>query len=140
MNKGSILPELQIECPFSSIFKDVETINGNSVFRRKIGHIRADYDGFRWWNTVWHCNDNLCTPEIAKEIDTVYERLLSKDAFFTLRAMQEFCYKRLGAAVNERTRDEYNFYYTGKYCYFWIRCITRSGDYNLYLHAFTKES
>lgn len=41
MNKESILPELQIECPFSSIFEDKETVNGYSVFRRKIGHIQC---------------------------------------------------------------------------------------------------
>lgn len=140
MNKDSILSHLQNECPFQEVFKDIETINGCTAFRRKIGHIRADYDGYQWWNSVWPCHDELCTPEIAKEIDTVYEQLLSKEAFHTLRAMKEFCYTHLQAAVNEQSQDEFNFYYTGERCYFWIRCITRSGDYNLYLHAFTKES
>lgn len=140
MNNGSILFELQMDCPFAGVFEDTETINGCTAFRRKIGHIRADYDGYQWWNSVWPCHDELCTPEIAKEIDTVYEQLLSKDAFHTLRAMKEFCYTHPKAAENEQSQDVYNFYYTGESCYFWIRCITRSGDYNLYLHAFTKES
>ena len=140
MNNGSILSELQMDCPFSEVFKDIETINGCTAFRRKIGHIRADYDGYKWWNSVWSCHDELCKPEISKEIDSVYERLISKEAFSTLLVMRDFCYAHSEAVVNEQLKDEYNFYYTGEHCYFWIRCITRSGDYNLYLHAFTKES
>lgn len=140
MSNNSILAELQIECPFPEVFEDKEIINGlHSEYRRKIGHIRADYDGYRWWNTVWPCHDALSTPEIAKEIDSVYERLLSKNAFPNLRAMKEFCYTHLKAAANEHTQDEFNFYYTGEHCLFWIRCITRNGDYNLYVHAFIKE-
>lgn len=140
MNNGSILSKLQIDCQFPEVFKDSEKINGYSVCHRKIGHIRADFDGRKWWNTVWPCHDELCTPEISKEIDAVYEQLISRDAFHTLIAMKEFCYTHLQSAVNEQSQDEFNFYYTGEHCYFWIRCITRSGDYNLYLHAFTKQS
>lgn len=140
MSKRSILEELETECMFLTILKDRETINGYSVFRRKIGHIRADYDGYKWWNSVWPCHNELCTTEISQEINSVYERLIAKDAFSTLIVMRNFCYMHPEAIVNEQLKDEYNFYYTGEHCYFWIRCITRSGEYNLYLHAFTKES
>ena len=52
--KENILSRLLTECPFSEVFEDMETVKGCSfpVPRRKIGHIRADYDGWRWYNTV----------------------------------------------------------------------------------------
>ena len=140
MSKRSILENLETVCPFPKVLKDHETINGCDAFRRKIGHIRGDYDGYKWWNSVWPCHDELCKPAIAEEIDSVYERLISQDAFSTLSVMRGFCYTHPEAVVNEQLKDEYNFYYIGEHCYFWIRCITRSGEYNLYLHAFTKES
>ena len=138
MNEGSILEELKTECSFLDVFEDSEKENGVLIYRRKIGHIRADYDGYRWWNSVWSCHNELCTPEISKEIDEVYERLIAKDAFSTLSVMRSFCYSNPQATVNDRNDTEYNFYYDGKQCLFWIRCITRSGDYNLYVHAFIK--
>ena len=135
MNNASILTELKINCPFPEVFEDKVAKNGLPEYRRKIGHIRADYDDYRWWNSIWPLHKELSTPETANEIDKVYQRLTSKDAFSTLSEMSEFCHEHPQAAVCD---TEYNFYYEGEYCLFWIRCITRNKDYNLYIHAFTK--
>ena len=35
-------------------------------------------------------------------------------------------------------KDEFSFYYVGELCVFWIRLITRKGDYNMYLNAYIK--
>lgn len=135
MQNTSILHELKVECPFPEVFEDRVSQNGIFEYRRKIGHIRADYDDYRWWNTIWPLHKELSTPEISKEIDELYMRLISKDAFATLSEMTDFCHDHPQAAVD---RTEYNFYYEGEYCLFWIRCITRKKDYNLYINAFTK--
>lgn len=135
MKKQSILDELKVECPFHEVFEDKD-ING--LYRRKIGHLRADFDGYRWYNTVWPCHEKLCSSAIADEIDNTYSRLIAEDAFCSLAAMTEFCHKHPQAAVNDRDMTEYNFYYAGEHCLFWIRCITRQKDYNLYLHTFIK--
>lgn len=135
MQNTSILHELKVECPFPEVFEDRVSQNGIFEYRRKIGHIRADYDDYRWWNTIWPLHKELSTPEISKEIDELYMRLISKDAFATLSEMTDFCRDHPQAAVD---RTEYNFYYEGEYCLFWIRCITRKKDYNLYINAFTK--
>ena len=68
--KDNILSQLLLKCPFPEVFEDTETIEGCSFPepRRKIGHIRADYDGWRWYNTVWPCHRALATQEICKEI------------------------------------------------------------------------
>lgn len=135
MQNASILAELKVICPFPEVFEDRVSQNGIFEYRRKIGHIRADYDDYRWWNTIWPIHKELSTPEISKEIDELYMRLISKDAFATLSEMTDFCHDHPQAAVD---RTEYNFYYEGEYCLFWIRCITRKKDYNLYINAFTK--
>ena len=135
MQNASILSKLKVDCPFPEVFEDRVSQNGIFEYRRKIGHIRADYDDYRWWNSIWPLHKKLSTPEISKEIDELYMRLISKDAFATLSEMTDFCHDHPQAAVD---RTEYNFYYEGEYCLFWIRCITRKRDYNLYINAFTK--
>ena len=132
MEKSSILTELETQCP--ALLQESITSESNG---RKIGHIRADYDGCRWWNTIWPGNSQLATPPVTQEIDWVYDQLVSSNAFRDLAAMTAFCRKHPEAAVGG-SKDEYNFYYEGKHCIYWLRCITRRGDYNLYLHAFTK--
>ena len=136
MKHSSILTELKIDCPFPEVFEDKVLKNGGLPdYRRKIGHIRADYDGYRWWTSIWPLHKELTTPETSKEIDELYKQLTSKDAFATLSEMSKFCHDHPQAAVDQ---TEYNFYYEGEYCLFWLRCITRRKDYNLYIHAFTK--
>lgn len=140
MKYEDILSKLQVECPFPSVFEEPEKIPGQTVggCRRKIVHIRADYDGYKWWNTIWPCHDELATMEIRKEIDAVYEALTAEGAFKDLAALTRFCEKHPAAKVNEASADEFNFYFEGELCCYWLRCITRFRDYNLYLHAFLK--
>ena len=51
--KENILSKFLAACPFPEVFEDTEPVEGCSFPepRRKIGHIRADYDGWRWYNT-----------------------------------------------------------------------------------------
>lgn len=129
---------LLVKCPFVHTMEQLETVDGREIFRLKIGHIRADYANGRWYNTIWPCHDELCTSEIAKEIDRVYEELISSQCFADLMALKQFCYSHPEAAVAEQDQDEYNFYLVGQNCNFWLRLITRNNDYNLYLSAFVK--
>ena len=45
-----ILSQLQATCPFPEVFADTEPIPNSSFleYRMRIGHLRADYDGYRW--------------------------------------------------------------------------------------------
>lgn len=137
--KNNILKHLKTECPFPEVFEEWEYSEDgwNKVPRRKIGHIRADYQG-RWWNTVWPCHPALATKEIAAEIDRVYEALTAKDALKDLDTLVRFCEAHPEACADPEFRQEYNFFLVGEACDFWIRLITRNRDYNLYLNAFTK--
>lgn len=137
MRHDNIINALEVNCPFPEVFHEKEEPKDiGSRYRRKLVHIRADYDGSKWWNTIWSCHDELATPEIRREIDTVYEALVSKDAFADLETLRSFCHEFPHALANETATDEYNFYMESVYCGYWLRCITRDRDYNLYLHAF----
>ena len=130
----NILSKLLTECPFSEVFEDTEKVEGCSfpVPRRKIGHIRADYDGWRWYNTVWPCHKALATPEVCTEIDRVYDALIAPGALKDLAALRKFCADHMDACISKEYGDEFSFYYVGERCNFWIRLITRKGDYNMY--------
>lgn len=137
VKRKSILTALTAECPFKEVFDDIDAETGYP--KRKIGYMRADHNGYRWYNSVFPCHNELCTPEIVNEIDRVYDRLIADDAFRTLAELKSFCYAHSDCAVDQDRQDEFDFYLVGESCLFWIRCITRFRDYNLYLHAFTKE-
>ena len=134
-----ILSKLTVDCPFREIFDDTEPTEGSIIAypRSKICHIRADYDGWRWWNTVWPFHDELATEEMKREIDAVYDALTAKDALYDLHALWKFCETHPNACVGA-TGTEFNFYLEGTLCNFWLRLITRKGDYNIYLNAYAK--
>lgn len=138
--KDHILEQLKTDCSFSKVFEDLERGEDGflNVPRRKIGHIRADYDGYRWYNTVWPCHPSLASKEVSEEIDRTYGTLTSGDALKDLSALIRFCEAHPEACVDQQSRQEYNFFLEGKYCDFWVRLITRKRDYNMYLNAFTK--
>ena len=137
---SEILKRLTSICTFPELFRETKPIKGGiyNAPRRKIGHIRADHDGWRWWNTVWPCYDELATPEMKREIDATYEALTARDAFCDLSTLTRFCELHPDACVGD-SRTEYNFYLEGKLCNYWVRLIAREHDYNMYLHAYSKE-
>lgn len=137
-----ILLRLRSDCPFPKLFEDVEEGSRTyaPVYRQKIGHIRADHDGWRWWNTWWPTHPELMIPARGREIDRLYNALTNKDHFADLPAMTRFCHAHPEACIDfGRGSDEYDFYYEGDLCNYWLRMILRRGDYNLYLHAFMRE-
>ncbi len=136
----SILNKLLGVCPFQETLDDGEMVEGCSfpVPKLKIGHLRADHDGWRWHNTVWPCHRALATPEICKEIDCVYDKLTASDALKDLPALRRFCSSHMETCIDKEYHEEFSFFYTGEHCDFWIRLITRKGDYNMYLNAYAK--
>lgn len=138
-NKG-ILGRLTVTCPFPEVYEDLGMTDapGKGAPRRKVGHIRADYDGHRWWSTVWGAHADLATAEIKAEIDSTYDALTAKDALADLDALRRFCWSHPEAQHSPEVDDEFNFYLVGKTCDFWVRLILREKDYNMYLSAYAK--
>jgi len=105
----------------------------NGYPKSELGYFRCDYDGYKWWNTVWPINRSLGTPELIAEFDSVYDAFLK--AFPTREAMRKYCMEH-AEPTTEAT--EFNAYLTMEYGFYWLRMITRKGDYNLYLHCISK--
>jgi len=124
--KDKLVPDL----PFDDVWNDKDEKNEPAT---EVGYIRADYDGYRWWNTCWHKHEALETPEIIAEIDAVYNAF--KESFPDLAAMTNWCWNN-ASRTNDTT--EFNAYYVGEHGCYWLRMITRRRDYNLYLHCFSK--
>lgn len=119
---------LEFACPFPTVFQEIEN-SGKAVprYRRELGYIRADYDGRRWYNTIHKVHENLDTSSICREIDAVYDMLISEHIFPNLEALRSFCSNFPLARVN---RDgDYDFYMEGALCWYWLWLITRDRDY-----------
>lgn len=139
-SRSGILGRLKTVCPFPEVYEDLDMTDGpgRGNPRRKIGHIRADYDGYRWWSTVWGTHADLATAEIKAEVDSIYEALTAKDALHNLNALRRFCWSRPEAQHSPEVDDDFNFYLTGETCDFWVRLITREKEYNMYLSVYAK--
>lgn len=140
ISRRGILGRLKTVCPFPEVFEDVDDADayGPGEPHKKICHIRADYNDYRWWNTFWGCHCDLATPKMANEIDRIYEALTAKDALHDLNALRRFCWSHPEAQASQEADEEFNFFLVGETCDFWVRLITREKDYNMYLNAYAK--
>lgn len=124
--------KLSAECAHPDIWRNQ---GKNGYPNSELAYFRADYDGFRWWNTVWHINNDLYTKELGDEFDAVMDAF--RRSFKDYDAMRKYCHAKAGRTGSY---DEFNAYYEGATGYYWLRMITRRGDYNLYLHCYSKEA
>lgn len=116
-------------CPYAKLFGNRE---------QKIGHVRADHDGRRWWTTWWSANEELKTPARKAEIDRVCGHVLDVLLKNGLPDIQALCAEYTQTVVGDACEGENNFFVDGVECGYWVRLINRPHDYNLYLHCFVK--
>lgn len=118
-------------CPFPQIFKDKD--EGRHP-KSEMGYFRADFDGHKWWNTVWPVHEDMQQPELIAEFDSIFNAFV--DTFPTLADLEKYCQEHLTPTSDP---TEYNAFLDldGPGVY-WLRLITRKRDYNLYLHCYNK--
>lgn len=121
------------------VAEGIESVTYTVIYTGTPSSIRADYDGWRWYNTVWPCHRALATQKVCKEIDHIYDALTAPNALKDLTTLRKFCGEHTDACIAKENKDEFSFYYVGKLCVFWIRLVTRKGDYSMYLNAYIKE-
>lgn len=128
---------LEETCDFLKVFKNTAPSGASYEHTAypvaKIGHVRADFDGHRWLGQYFPCRDALKTAEFSAESQKIYNGLVTE--FENLQQLRAYCMRHPEARVGP---DEYNFYIYGDVADYWLRLITRSKDYNLYLHGFAK--
>lgn len=88
----------------------------------------------RYYNTFFDIHKELRTDGLVKEFDEV------------LHAFDTFCptFGTLLSFMREKcdehpSKDEANYYAEGDEGFYWIRLISRDGDYNRYIKCFSKE-
>ena len=133
----------------NATFEFLETCNFSEVFRHRskaldslstleqpdaqIGHIRAYHDGHVWRGSYFPCRNYLRTSAFDEELQNIYQCLVTQ--LHTLETLRVFCEKYPKAKVGE---SEYHFFMNGHAADYWIRFVTRSNDYNLYLKGYAK--
>lgn len=135
----SILEELKVKCPFDEIIEEIDRYDGFVIFKNKLLHIEADYDGHQWLTKEVPYYGKPVTTEQTKEICEVCSSLIADDAFKNLSELRKFCFAHPDAAVSGDSTREYYFYYEGNICVYWISVATLRAVCNLHIHAFAKE-
>lgn len=102
----------------------------------KICHLRADFD-YRW-HSSWFIGEkhNKMTFFEGKEITNVCDEIVSHLFPNGILSINTFNSEQ---NVAWNPSGEYNYFFEGSFCNYWIRCITRKGDYNLYIKCYMKE-
>ena len=136
--KKDITYELKETCNFSKVFEHCSQAYDSLSLSEKpdaeIGYVRAYHDGYGWQGQYFPCRNHLRTKAFDQESQDIYRCLVTQ--LSTLERLKVFCKKYPSAKAGE---NEYNFFMNGRAADYWIRFITRSGDYNLYLRAYAKE-
>ena len=130
-DEGALLKrQLTVTCPFKEAWEE----KGEERYpKSELCYIRAYYNGSQWWSSVFPVHWELKTPELTKEADELYDAF--KKAFPDLEAVRDYVEHDA-----EKTGDltEGNAYLELEHGRYWLRLITRKGDYNLYLHVLSK--
>ena len=127
---------LNTVCNFRNLLDDVDLqdVCAGKKPKAKIGHIRADHDGYRWWATYFPCHEELKTENIRIEMNEVCAEII-ENRFRNLEEVKAFCYNNKDAKFGDCM---YVFYIEHKFCNYELVFILRKGDYNMYLHAYKK--
>lgn len=109
--------------------------------------MRYDYDGYKWWNTgTWTCSPSemsnvLSFPGNALILECCDIDKRFRKTFGSLNEMTKWCRENAVPTYGDTIcDDEFDAYIDGDKCVFWLHMITRKGDYNLYLHCYSKEA
>ena len=123
--------KLLTKCSFSNAW---ETREGDRYPKSELGYIRAYIKDGRWWNTFFPVHWELNTPELVEEFKQVYAEF--KKDFPTLGSVIR--YVEHEAETMDNDPDEGNAYLELQHGLYWLRMITRKGDYNLYLTCLSR--
>ena len=139
-NEPTNTSRLLRDCNFQRVFSgSKKTLPLNSVLypASLIAYSRSDYDGYQWWTTWFHGQEEKALPEVAYEMDAFMDALFALPELKTLRSMKRTC-KLYAEPTAEQT--EYNLYSETEHLYIWLRLITRERDYNLYVYFYDRNA
>ena len=100
----------------------------------EMGYLRAYHDDFCWNSAFFTVNSELRTDELVAEARDVVDAVYS--AFNDRKAMRRWCRANLDL---DPGRNCYIAYYAGEYGAYRLMMKDALGDYNLYIHCYSKE-
>ncbi len=123
-------------CSFLDIFPSTDAPGRSKIGRPgcEIAYSRSDYDGYRWWTTWFHCQQEPTPENLSKEIDQFQNALFCMPEFKTLGTMQKLC-----IFAEPVGNYEFNLFSETTHLYIWLRMLTQPKNYNLYVHYYQKE-
>jgi hypothetical protein len=101
----------------------------------EIGYIRAYHDGHSWSSTSFPLAKVFASGELIKEFSNVFDAFVR--SFKDLNAMSKWC-REYAQPTSDPT--VFNAWFSGKEGIYYLRMITRRGDYNLYLHCLDRKA
>lgn len=131
----NIADKLTKTCPRPSAWRR-EKRNEKGFSKAELGYFRCDYDGYKWWTTVWPVNKELEEPELATEFNAVLASFL--ETFPTLSDLRKYCNARF--LPHERAFAIDAFLDLDGPGLYWLRIRLPEKDYNLYLHCISKKA
>ena len=123
--------KLLTKCSFSDAW---ETREGDRYPKSELGYIRAYIKDGRWENTFFPVHWELNTSGLVEEFEQVYAEF--KKDFPTLGSVIRYVEHEAESFEDDPT--EGNAYLELKHGLYWLRMITRKGDYNLYLTCLSR--
>jgi hypothetical protein len=102
---------------------------------REVGYVRSYHDGYCWASTYFEVNPNFDRRDLLDEFGQVF--VAFKRSFKDLNAMSKWC-REFAQPTSDPT--EFNAWFGGREGIYYLRMITRRGDYNLYLHCLDRKA
>lgn len=101
----------------------------------KICHLRADFS-YHWYSS-WFIGEQHSkrTHREEEEINFVCKEIINHLFPDGILSMKNFNEEQ---NMQWNPSGEYNYFFKGNICNYWIRCITRKEDYNLYIKCYKK--
>ena len=128
--------KLNAECTYPALWTD-SNCGCDGKPRQELAYLRCDHDGYCWHHTLWPVNREVSDPQLIDEFNAVFDAF--RRAFKDRNAMSVWCHAYAALCIGAH-EDEFSAYYDGVHGFYWFRMITRRGDYNLYLHCYSKNA
>ena len=106
-----------------------------------IGHLRADFgtEGNKFWSSWEDHAPEIKTQAFKDEFDGIINSLRENGILKNLYTMSVYCYDHhKEAKLNDGRDNEYGFKIKTDNHIYYLRCITRRKDYNLYCYAYDR--
>lgn len=126
--------KLIANCPYPRLW-DEPNLDATGYPTCELGYFRCDHDDYMWHKTLWVAHDELQTPELVAEFYALFDAF--RRAFKDRADMAKWCRKNATTSGWDYA-EKYSAYYEGEYGRYWFHMNPRRGDYNLYLHCFSR--